>query len=51
MRTFEQEILKSVLNRLDVGGINHSSEFYSNFMPFVFEQVTKRLKRVSLALV
>ena len=27
-RNFGQEILKSVLNGLDVGGINHSSEFY-----------------------
>ena len=43
-RNFEQETLKSVLNGLDVGGINHSSEFYSNFMPFVSEQVTERLK-------
>ena len=43
-RNFEQETLKSVLNGLDVGGTNHSSEFYSNFMPFVSEQVTERLK-------
>ena len=43
-RYFEQEILKSVLNGLDVGDINHSSEFYLNFMPFLSEQVTKRLK-------
>ena len=43
-RNFEQETLKTVLNGLDVGGINHSSEFYSNFMPFVSEQVTERLK-------
>ena len=43
-RNFEQETLKSVLNGLDVGGTNHSSEFYSNFMPFVSEQVTEKLK-------
>ena len=41
---FEQEILKFVLEGLDVSDINHSSEFYSNFMPFVSEQVTERLK-------
>ena len=29
---FEQEILKSVLNGLDVGDINHSSELYSKFL-------------------
>ena len=44
-RNFGQEILKSVLNGLDVGDINHSSEFYSNLMPFVSEQVTQSLKR------
>ena len=44
-RNFEQEIFKSVLNGLDVGDINHSSEFYSNLMPFVSEQVTQSLKR------
>ena len=43
-RNFEQEILKSVLNGLDVGDIIHSSELYSNFKPFVSEQVTERLK-------
>ena len=43
-RNFEQEILKSVLNGLNVGDINHSSEFYSNFMPFISEQVNERLK-------
>ena len=43
-RNFEQEILKSVLNGLDVGDINHSSEPSSNFMPFVSEQVIERLK-------
>ena len=42
-RNFEQEILKSVLDGLDVGDINHSSELYSNFMPFVSEQVTETL--------
>ena len=43
-RNFEQEILKSVFNGLDVGEINHSQKFYSNFMPFVSQQVTERLK-------
>ena len=43
-RNFEEEILKSVLNGLDVGDINHSSELYSNFMSFVSEQVTEMLK-------
>ena len=43
-RNFEQEILKSVLNGLDVGDINHSLELYSNFMPFVSDQVTERPK-------
>ena len=43
-RKFEQEILKSVLNGLDVGDINHSLELSSNFMPFVSEQVIERLK-------
>ena len=43
-RKFEQEILKSVLNGLDVGDINHSLEPSSNFMPFVSEQVIERLK-------
>ena len=43
-RNVEQEILQSVLNGLDVGDINHSSEFHSNFMSFVSEQVTERLK-------
>ena len=37
-------ILKFDLNRLDVGGINHSSELYSKFMPFVSQQVTEWLK-------
>ena len=40
-----REILKSVLDGLDVGDINHSSKLYSNFMPFVSEQVAERLKR------
>ena len=43
-RNFEQEILKSVLNGLDVGDISHGSELYSNFMPFVSEQVTESIK-------
>ena len=43
-RNFEQEILKSVFNGFDVGEINHSQKFYSNFMPFVSQQVTERLK-------
>ena len=43
-RNFEQEILKYVLNWLDVGDINHSLELYSNFMPFVSDQVTERPK-------
>ena len=43
-RNVEQEILKSVLNGLDVGDINRSSEFHSNFMSFVSEQVTEKLK-------
>ena len=43
-RNFEQEILKSVLNGLNVGDINHSSEFQSNFIPFISEQVNERLK-------
>ena len=42
-RNFEQEI-KSVLNGLDVGDINHISELYSKFMLFLFQQVTERLK-------
>ena len=43
-RNFVQEILNSVLNELSVSDISHSSEFYSNFMPMVSEQVTERLK-------
>ena len=43
-RNFEQEILKSVLNGLDVGDINHGSERYSNFMPFALEQVVESIK-------
>ena len=43
-RNVEQEILKSVLNGFDVRDINHSSEFHSNFMSFVSEQVTEKLK-------
>ena len=39
-----EEILKSVLNGLDFGDINHSSERHSNFMPFVSEKVTERPK-------
>ena len=42
-RNFEQEILKSVLNRLDIGDINHSPKLYPNFIPFVSEQVTEQL--------
>ena len=41
-KNFEQEILKFILNVLDVGEINHSSEFCSK--QFDSEQVTKRLK-------
>ena len=37
-------ILKFDLKRLDVGGINHSSELYSKFTPFVSQQVTEWLK-------
>ena len=37
-------MLNSVLNGLDVGDINHSSEHYSNFMLLISEQVTERLK-------
>ena len=39
-----EEILKSVLNGLDFGDINHSSELHSNFMSFVSEKVTERPK-------
>ena len=42
-RNFENEILKCVLNGLDVGDINHSKEFYSNFMPFVSKEIEQRL--------
>ena len=41
-KNFEEEILKLVLNGLDVGDINHSLEFCTK--PFVSEQVTERLK-------
>ena len=43
-RNFEEGILKSVLNRLDVGDISHSSELHSTFMSFGSEQVNERLK-------
>ena len=35
-RNFEQEILISVLNGLDVGDIIHGSELGSNFKPILF---------------
>lgn len=41
---FEQEILKSTLNGLEVGDINHSLEPCSKLMSFLSEQVTERLK-------
>ena len=34
-RSFETEILKAALNGTDVGDINHSKEFPSNFRPYV----------------
>ena len=40
----EQEILKSVLNGVDVGDINHSAELYSKFMSFASAQVTEPLQ-------
>ena len=43
-RNFEQEILRSVLNGVDLGDINHSKEFYSEFMPYVASQISARLK-------
>ena len=48
-RNFEHEILKSVLNGLDVGDINHSSEFYSNSRHLFLSKLLKGL-RASLAL-
>ena len=44
---FQQEILKSVSNRLHVGDVGHSSKVYSKFMPFVSEQVTEWTKSFS----
>ena len=41
---FEQEILKSVLNGLGVGDINHSSELSLKFMLFASEQVIEQLQ-------
>lgn len=39
-RGYEKEILKAKLNGLDIGDINHSKEFYSNFRHFVANEVT-----------
>ena len=36
---FEQEIVKFVLNGLDVGDMKHCSELYSKFMLFASERV------------
>ena len=38
-RGYEKEILKAKLNGLDVGDINHSKEFYSNYRSFVADEV------------
>ena len=38
-REYEKDILKAKLNGLDVGDINHSKEFYSNFRCFVANEV------------
>lgn len=43
-RDYEKEILKAKLNGLDVGDINHSKEFYSNFRSFVASEVRNCLK-------
>ena len=43
-RKFENEVQKAVLNGLDMGDINHSSEFYLAFMSFVSTEVSDRLK-------
>ena len=45
---FEQKFLKFVLNGLDVGDINNSTELYSKFMPFVFQQVIEWFKSLAL---
>ena len=41
---FEQEILKSVLNGLGVGDINHSSKLSFKFMLFASERVIEQLQ-------
>lgn len=39
-RGYEREILKAKLNGLDIGDINHSKEFYTNFRHFVENEAT-----------
>ena len=43
-RNFEQEVYKSVLNGVDLGDINHSKQFYSDFMPYVSKEITSKMK-------
>lgn len=43
-RNFEEDVYKSVLNGVDLGDINHSKEFYSDYMPYVSKAVSGRVK-------
>ena len=44
-RNFEQDIFILVLNGVDLGNINHSKEFYSEYMPYVSNEISGQVKR------
>ena len=44
-RSFENDVLKAVLNRADMGDIIHSKDFPVLFRPFVVAQVSQRLTK------
>ena len=43
-RHFETEILKAVLNGLDMGDINHSDQFVRKFRPYVRREIHEKTK-------
>ena len=44
-RHFETEILKAVLNGVDMGDINHSDQFVRKFRPFVRREIHEKTKQ------
>ena len=45
VRSYEKEILKSSLNGLDIGDLNHSRRFIGNFRPYVAKEIQNRTKK------